>query len=490
MAKLSERELLVRKAESSIILRKRRAQSDFWAYCLYMDPSFFARRPFLKRVADAFMRVFTAYSNNLIYRLAVSMPPRAGKSYITSLFVSWMFGHFPEESVMRNTCADPLYNKLSYDTRDIVRSRKYREVFPEIKLKSDKQNVHGWSIEGARQVSYFGAGVGGTIIGFGASMLAITDDLYKSLEDALSDNNNEKTWSWKQGTHDSRIEGNCCSIDIGTRWSAKDVLGKLEESRDGKYYDEIIRIAALDENDQSFCEDVHTTEYYQELRSETEDSIWCAEYQQEPIESKGLLFPKKELKRFKKTDIKGRKPDGVIGATDVADEGDDNFSSPMGSVFGSEIYITDVVFTKEAVEITGPRLAQTIIDVGIDQMRIESNNGGRIFSNDVRRLVKETDKLNKCIIQARPTTKNKETRILMKSGWVKAHVHFLEESEYAKGSDYWWFMKYLTEYKKEGGNKHDDAPDSITILAEFFDSIKGNIKGGPARKVARGSGIR
>lgn len=120
----------------------------------------------------------------------------------------------------------------------------------------------------------------------------MTDDLYKSLEDALSDNNNEKVWSWKQGTHDSRIEGNCCLIDIGTRWSANDVLGRLEEA--GKY-NEIIRIAALDENERSFCEDVHTTEYYLELRSETDESIWMAEYMQEPFEAKGLLFPKSSL---------------------------------------------------------------------------------------------------------------------------------------------------------------------------------------------------
>lgn len=477
MAKLSDRDILVRKAEAAIILRKREARIDFWAYCLYMDPSFFAKRHFLKKVAEAFMRVYLAFSNNMIYRLAVSMPPRAGKSYISSLFISWMFGHFPEESVMRNCCADPLYNKLSYDTRDIVRSRKFNEIFPEIRLKGDKQNVHGWSIEGARQVSYFGAGVGGTVIGFGASMLAMTDDLYKSLEDALSDNNNEKTWSWKQGTHDSRIEGNCCSIDIGTRWSASDVLGRLEESREGKYYDEIIRIAALDENDKSFCEDVHTTEYYHELRAETEDSIWMAEYMQEPIEAKGLLFPKSELKRFKKADIQGRVPDGKIGATDVADEGNDDFSSPFASVFGDQLFITDILFTKDAVEITGPRLAQMIIDISPDRMRIESNNGGKIFANDVKRLVKENDSYNRCLIEARPTTKNKETRILMKSGWIKAHCHFLTESEYEKGSDYWWFIKWLTSYKKEGGNAHDDAPDSMTILAEFFEAIAGNIKG-------------
>lgn len=464
-------------AEAIHSKRKLQARSDFWAYCLYMDPSFFAKRHFLKKVAEAFMRVYLAFSNNMIYRLAVSMPPRAGKSYISSLFISWMFGHFPEESVMRNCCADPLYNKLSYDTRDIVRSRKFNEIFPEIRLKGDKQNVHGWSIEGARQVSYFGAGVGGTVIGFGASMLAMTDDLYKSLEDALSDNNNEKTWSWKQGTHDSRIEGNCCSIDIGTRWSSNDVLGRLEESRDGKYYDEIIRISALDDNDKSFCEDVHTTEYYHELRKETEDSIWMAEYMQEPIEAKGLLFPKSELKRFKKSDIEGREPDGRIGATDVADEGNDDFSSPFASVFGDQLFITDILFTKDAVEITGPRLAQMIIDISPDRMRIESNNGGKIFSNDVRRLVKENDEYNRCIIEARPTTKNKETRILMKSGWIKAHCHFLAESEYEKGSDYWWFIKWLTSYKKEGGNAHDDAPDSMTILAEFYESIAGNIKG-------------
>ena len=302
--KKSKRQILIRKAKAATILRKRISKKDFWAFCLYYDPKFFSKRLFLKKVAEAFMRVYESYSAGIIYRLAVSMPPRAGKSYISSLFIAWMYGHFPEESVMRNCCSDTLYNKLSYDTRDIVKSKRYKEIFPDIHLKGDKQNVKSWNVEGARQVSYFGGGVGGTVIGFGASMLAMTDDLYKSLEDALSDNNNEKVWSWKQGTHDSRIEGSCCMIDIGTRWSSSDVLGRMEEA--GKY-NEIIRIAALDENDETFCADVHTTEYYQELRSETDESIWMAEYMQEPFEAKGLLFPKSSLMRFKLADIAGIK---------------------------------------------------------------------------------------------------------------------------------------------------------------------------------------
>ena len=35
---------------------------------------------------------------------------------------------------MRNCCSDTLYNKLSYDTRDIVRSSRFKEVFPDVKL--------------------------------------------------------------------------------------------------------------------------------------------------------------------------------------------------------------------------------------------------------------------------------------------------------------------------------------------------------------------
>ncbi len=480
---LTKREILLLQAEASIIRRKREALRDFWAYCMYMDPKFFSKRPFLKLVAEALMRIYIAFKSGLVRRLAISMPPRAGKSYIASLFASWMLGHFPEESIMRNTCADPLYNKFSYDTRDIIRSKRFSEIFPEIQLRSDQQNVKGWSLSKSRQVGYFGGGVGGTIIGFGASMLAMTDDLYKSLEEALSDTTNEKVWSWKQGTHDSRLEGNCCSIDIGTRWSETDVLGRLEEQ---DKYDEIVRIPALDENDETFCADVHTTEYYHEVRSDIDESIWEAEYMQNPIEAKGLLFPNSQLMKFKLADLKGE-PDGVIGACDVADKGDDDLCAPIGPVYSEKIFITNVIFTKDPVEVTEPLLAQAILDTKCDQMRVESNNGGRIFGKNIRKIVR-AEKGN-CEIHTRPTTQNKETRILMKSGWIKKHCCFLEESEYEKGSDYYRFMKALTRYKKEGGNKHDDAPDGMTILAEFVTSLGLNLKKKP-RQVARPTGVR
>ena len=475
------------RAEAALLLYCRAARANFWTYCLYMDPDFFSRRLFLKTVADAFQRVAETYAEGGYRRLAVSLPPRAGKSYLTTLLITWMLGNHPAESVMRNTCSGTLYDKLSYDTREIIRGARFQEVFPGVRLRRDSQQLGGWKLEEARQGSYFGGGVGGSVIGFGASMLAVTDDLYKSLDEALSDTINEKTWSWKQGTHDSRLEKNCCSIDIGTRWSSRDVLGRMEAAG---FYDEIIRIPALDANDESFCPDVHTTDYYRNLRAETDDSIWSAEYMQEPYEARGLLFPSADLLRFRRADIEGRTPDGILAAVDTADLGEDFFAALFALVFGTELYVVDVVFTRDPVEITAPRLAQTAIDRRADVMRIESNNGGRIFAKDVMRLIKEADPRNKCLVQPRPTTQNKETRILMKSGWVKQHMHFLDPGEYTRGSEYGAFMDNLTKHKRGGGNKHDDAPDATTILAELYDSLRGSYSGRPVRRVAHQGGIR
>jgi len=102
-------------------------------------------------------------------------------------------------------------------------------------------------------VGYFGAGVGGTIIGFGASLLAITDDLYTGIETALNETANDKVIQWKQATHDSRMESGCRRIDIGTRWTIDDVIGY--QMANNEYYKSII-VRALDDEDKSFCEGV------------------------------------------------------------------------------------------------------------------------------------------------------------------------------------------------------------------------------------------
>ncbi len=434
--------------------KKELARREFWEFCLWYDLEFFTARPFLKKVADAFMKIH----RNEIKRLSVSMPPRAGKSYITSLFCAWTLGKFPKDSVMRNTCTARLYEKFSYDVRGVVKNEKFQAVFPNAKLALDKQAVNGWNLTESKQVGYFGAGVGGTIIGFGATKLAITDDLYKSLEDALSENVNEKVLSWVEATHGSRLETGCPKIDIGTRWTKRDVIGvNMENGR----YDESIVIAAIDEHGNSFCENVKTTAEYKQIKDEIDEVIFLAEYQQEPIEAKGLLFPSTELRYFKPD--KNLVFESSIAYVDVADEGSDNLSAPIGKNIGTNIYITDLLFTKENSEITEPLLTAKLNENNVRYCRIESNNMGAIYARNITKLAKQTE------IYTASSTSNKHTRILMDAGFIKKNCLFLDPSE--QNLEYRNFMKELTGYLKAGGSKHDDAPDSLSGLVIFIRAI-------------------
>lgn len=442
------------------IEKAQRCRNNFYEFCVFMDPNFFTKgKPHLKTIADAFQEV----ADGKVKKLTVSMPPRAGKSYITSLFCAWMLGKFPDGSVMRNSYAAKLAEKFSKDIRDgIIISRKFLKVFPNVSVKGAIDN---WTINTNTQPAYFCAGVGGPITGFGCKTIAILDDPIKNIEEALSETVIESVWNWYTSTHLSRLEIGCPEIHIATRWTRKDPIGRLTDTESEAHSKDmkIINIAALDENGESFCEEIKTTEEYHQLRKVTEDFIWEAEYMQSPIEAKGLLFPIEELKRFSLKEIETKKPDGTIGYTDTADKGTDYLCGPIGKKYNEYTYLTDVLFTQDGVEITEPLLAQLIIDTKCDIMKIESNNGGSSYARNIRNLVRPKWK---CSIIDEQQTNNKETRILMNAGYIKEYFYFRDD--YEPGSDYDKFMRALTSYVKMGKNKHDDAPDALTGLAEFM----------------------
>jgi predicted phage terminase large subunit-like protein len=430
---------------------------------MYMDSSFFTKdKHHLKVIAKSLQDVF----EGVVTKLAISLPPRAGKSYIVSLFCAWCIGKDNgEESIMRNSYSADLANKFSYDVRDIIQKDNFLKVFPEVKLKFDKRALEGWSTTGAKDMTYFCAGVGGPITGKGAKKLAILDDPIKNIEEALSPAVLENIWNWYTSTHLSRLESGCREIQIATRWSKRDVIGRLTDPDNETYSSDwkVIVVPAMIDG-KSFCEEIKTTEEYIEMKRVTEDFIWEAEYMQQPFEVKGLLFPSTELNRFSLEELKSKEADGIIGATDPADSGTDYLSGLIGKRIGDYTYITDVIYTQDNVDITEPKLAQTIIDTKCQLMVIESNSAGKSFARNVRNLLKS--KFCSCKIFDKLNTTNKETRILMASGYVKSNFYF--RNDYMVGSDYDKFMRALTSYVKMGKNKNDDAPDSTTILAQYM----------------------
>ena len=445
------------------LLKQELARRDFWYFCYFYDADFFQSRPFLKQIAKAFQKV----EEGTIKSLSVSMPPRAGKSYITSLFCAWTLGRNPTESVMRNTCTATLYLKFAYDVRAVIKSEKYQLVFPDVKLSDDKKNLQGWNTNKSKQVGYFGAGVGGTVIGFGATKVAITDDLYRGIEDALSDTTNDRIQQWKQSTHDSRFETGCARIDIGTRWSVKDVIGVAIADN---VYDESVIVPALDDNDKSFCEAVMTTEEYHDKRLRTTKEIWLAEYMQQPIDIGGRLFSNIKLTSTEelqsiinanKTESNPTGIDGTLAYIDVADQGDDYLALAVCAVIKESFYIVDYIFTRDNTDVTIPLCAGIINKWNVTYCRVESNSMGAMYSRNLQKLTPN------CKLLQVHNTVNKNTRIIMQSAWIQLKLNFVTTGD----ANQHQFIANVLGYSKEGKNKNDDAPDCLAGLSIFLQSM-------------------
>ncbi len=458
---MNEKEMLARiKAQVLATIEINKARDNFYAFCVYMDSKFFTPAKWhLKEAAEALQKVY----EGVIKKLAVSMPPRAGKSYLISLFCAWMLGKFPEGSIMRNSYAAELAEKFSYDIREIVQKPKYLAVFPGTELKKDKRALQDWALTSARDISYFCAGVGGPITGKGCTLLSILDDPVKNIEEALSPTIIENIWKWYTSTHLSRLESGCPEIHIATRWSKKDPIGRLTDPESEEYSSDwhVINIPAMIDG-KSFCEEIKTTVEYEEIKRVMEDFIWESEYMQQPFEVKGQLFPQSELKRFKMSDLEDKKYADVIGYTDVADEGDDYLCSVIGKRFYEKTYIIDVIYTRDPIEITEPLVAGAIIDTKCQLMNVEANAGGKSFALNIQKLIKGK---TRCYCKYEPNTTNKETRILINSGYIKKNFYF--RSDYEPGSHYDAYMRAMYSYVRMGKNKNDDAPDATTGMAEY-----------------------
>jgi hypothetical protein len=60
---------------------------------------------------------------------------------------------------------------------------------------------------------------------------------------------------------------------------------------------------------------------------------------------------------------------------------------------------------------------------------------------------------------------------LLSRSFVLRYVHFLDESEYERGSDYDLFVKEILAYLKDGSSDHDDAPDALSGLTTMAQSF-------------------
>ena len=188
---------------------------------------------------------------------------------------------------------------------------------------------------------------------------------------------------------------------------------------------------------------------------------WESEFQQQPIEAKGLLFAADTLNYFYELPV-DRNPDTIIGVADPAENGSDFTALVVAYIYGSDVYIVDLVFNDAPPEVTKPQCAKVLVTNKAADATFESNNAGTYYARDVEQLVKNMGYL--CSVRTKRTTTNKQARIEFASDNIKKHFYFRAPSTYKRSSEYGIFMRQLTTYVRSGKVPHDDAPDVLSLL--------------------------
>ncbi|MES1045303.1 terminase [Heyndrickxia oleronia] len=442
------------------------AKREFFFYCNLKAPDFYKlNRDYLESFCNDLQEFYESDDEVLI----VNMPPRHGKSRTAGLFVEWILGKNKNEKIMTGSYNETLSTMFSKNVRNSITEEKvdkykpvYSDIFPDTRIKRGDGAMNLWSLEGGYN-NYLATSPTGTATGFGCSLL-IVDDLIKNAEEAYNENIKEKHWDWFTNTMLSRLEEGGKIIIIMTRWASDDLAGRaLDHYQEQGAKIKHICMKALQDDGAMLCDEVLSKKSYENKVKAMGLDIASANYQQEPIDIKGRLYSK-----FKTYDKLPMDQNGSLlftsirNYTDTADTGDDYLCSINYGVYNNEAYILNVLYTKDGMEVTEPAAAKMIHEDKVNIADIESNNGGRGYARSVERILLETYKSNRTQINPFHQSKNKVARILSNSTWVMEHIYFP-----ANWKDKWpEYYEAMSKYQKEGKNKHDDAPDATTGIAE------------------------
>lgn len=462
------------------------APHDFDSFMTYIEldrkpeKRFYApRKHYLRPMVQGFQDVL----DGKLRLLTISMPKRAGKSQTGINFVNMISGKFPDRSTLMEGTGDDLvksfYNGcLEYLT--VPNEYLFYDVFPDARLVQTNADTKTANLKSkSRFPTIMCRSIDARQVGLSeATNVLYLDDCVEGREEAKNRQRLDDKWEVISGDIMGRAIEGTPMVFTGTRYSLYDPIGRVQEhaQREGWAW-RAIEIPALDlVTDESNYEyeregkKVFTTAYFREQRELLSAEQFESEFQQQPFEAKGLLFNKDELNYFFELP-KDRDPDTIIAVGDTAESGSDSTSMPVAKIYGSDVYIVDVVFDDSPAEVTKPECAKCLIDNRVASAVFESNNAGQYYARDVDQIIRERG--YSVGIRTKRTISNKQTRIEFASDNIKKNFYFKHPSTYKRGSQYWNFMKEVTTYTRSGKVPHDDAPDSLSLLENEIRMLSG-----------------
>ena len=292
------------------------AQEDFLTYVNSVWPDFISGAHH-RRIA----KIFEAVARGEKKRVIINLGPRHTKSEFASyLLPSWILGRFPKKKVMQISNTAELAEGFGRKVRNLVDSSAYKDIFPEVELRTDSKAAGRWNTNFNGE--YFASGVGGTVTGRGADLLII-DDPHSEGEAVLAQHNPEiydKVFEWYTSGPRQRLQPGGAIIIVMTRWSMRDLTGQVLESSAARGGDkwEVVEFPAILPSGKPLWPEFWPLDELEAIKSELPNGKWMAQYQQEPTSDSSAIIKREWWREWTKE--KPPKVDFIIMAMDTAFE--------------------------------------------------------------------------------------------------------------------------------------------------------------------------
>ena len=426
----------------------------------------------------AYYEVLTRFAMGEIKKLMITMPPQHGKSEgATRRLPAFVLGQDPDKRIAIVSYNAIKARKFNRELQRIMDDDRYYELFPQTLLAGQasyqeqgrRSRNYARNSDECEIVGYQGSfktiGVGGSLTGEPVDML-IMDDLYKDASSAWSPVIRQNVADWYDTVASTRLHNDSQQLLVFTRWHMEDLAGRLLEQEG--VYDPIenpqgwllVSFPAIQNRPPSeqdpraegepLWPERHNLEKLLEIKGRS-PTVFESLYQQNPQPSQGLMY--EEFNCY--TDLPSRSYS--VAYIDAADSGADYLCALFYKEAEDGNYITDVLYTKDPMEVTETTLTYMLQQHQVERCHIESNNGGNLFVSNLQQRSWDTGNR---LTRFNPfhQNQNKTARIFAASASVQKLIKMPLDwkKRFPK------FARDLTGYLRVGTNAHDDAPDALT----------------------------
>lgn len=408
--------------------------------------------------------------------LCVSLIPGAGKTTVEKMFNALVAGWYPKDFSLFYSHSGDITRMYFDGVYDIVTNSDeytWNEIFPNLHVTSTNAKLEQFNIGKYKpfpsvQCTSVGSKNSGKVR---SSKYLLVDDLIGGVEEALNPTILDKLWNkYAVDARQRKIQDtdghNCKEIHIATRWSVRDVIGRIQNMYAGNPRVKVIAVPDIDpetgESNFDYEFSGFTKEFFEDQQLLMDDISYRCLYKQEPIEREGLLFPDDKIRRY--LNLPHGEPEIITAQCDTKGKGTDYFVMPILQKYGEDYYCVDCVCDSTAdYEMQYENAANVIVNNKVQECEFERNAGGDRVAMEVNKRVLSKGWV--CNITDMPTETNKEARIFQCSNWILQHVIFKDPQLYSPKEPYGVMVGLLKQYSVSGKKQLDDVPDVFSNFA-------------------------